>query len=209
MTKPIYILILTLLFAACKSQSQNEGPDKLVGGPCEGCEAIYEYGQKTLTATDTLPGFTENQPKLNITGTVFHNDGKTPAGDVIVYIYHTNRKGLYAADESAKDWARRHGRLRGWIKTVADGKYSFFTIRPAAYPGGSEPEHIHITIKEPDKNAYYMDEFVFDDDPFLTKDHRKKLQHRGGSGIVKPELLSDIYYVKRDIILGLNIPDYR
>ena len=71
-----------------------------------------------------------------------------------------------------------------------------------------EPDHIHITVKEPDKNEYYIDEIVFDDDPLLTKDKRERLVNRAGSGIVKPKLKNEILMVHRDIILGLNIPNY-
>lgn len=71
-----------------------------------------------------------------------------------------------------------------------------------------EPEHIHITVKEPAKNEYYIDEFVFDDDPLLTKENRKSLENRSGSGIVKPKFENSILTVNRNIILGLNIPNY-
>ena len=30
-----------------------------------------------------------------------------------------------------------------------------------------------------------MDEFVFDDDPLLTKEKRARLEGRGGSGVMK------------------------
>ncbi len=60
----------------------------------------------------------------------------------------------------------------------------------------------------PYKNEYYIDSIVFDDDPMLTQNERNKLDDRGGSGIVKPTLKDGILIVNRDIILGLNIPDY-
>ena len=133
---------------------------------------------------------------------------KRPAEDVILYIYHTNRKGIYETKGDEKAWARRHGFIRGWIKTAKDGKYTFYTFRPAAYPNGRESEHIHITVKEPEKNEYYIDEFVFDDDPLLNDSKRRSLDNRGGSGIVKPGMGNGSLIVKRDLILGLNIPDY-
>ncbi|MCS4301077.1 intradiol ring-cleavage dioxygenase [Chryseobacterium sp. BIGb0232] len=202
--------IMTWLFligsglASCQNQNS-----KNVGGPCEGCEALFEYGNKKLTSIDILPGFQYNEPKLKITGTVFKNDGKMPAENVIIYIYHTNRKGIYPTKGNETGWSKRHGFIRGWIKTGKNGRYTFYTFRPAAYPDGSESEHIHITIKESDRNEYYLDEYLFDDDPSLTQTKRNKLPNRGGSGIVKPYTENKILTVKRNIILGKNIPNYK
>ncbi len=208
MRKLINILILLITVTSCQSQTKNIDSKKIVGGPCQGCEAIFEYGNKKLTATDTLPDFERTEPKLKLVGTVFQNDGKTPAADVILYVYQTDRKGIYATQGNEKGWAKRHGYIRGWIKTDKTGKYTFYTFRPVAYPNGMEPEHIHITVKEPTKNEYYIDSVFFNDDPLLTQKERSELNNRAGSGIVKPVLIDGILTVNRDIILGLNIPDY-
>jgi len=127
---------------------------------------------KKLTAIDTLPDFEQNEPQLRLEGRVFQKDEKTPAKNVILYIYHTNREGLYSKRPDATGWAKRHGYIRGWIKTDHTGFYTFYTFRPAAYPNGREPEHIHVTVKEPDKNEYYIDDFTFSDDPMLSTEER-------------------------------------
>lgn len=191
----------------CNAQTKGTAA-KLVGGGCEGCEAIFEYGDKKLTSIDTLPAFQNNGPKLHIKGTIFQRDGKTPAEGVIIYIYHTNRKGVYETKGGEKGWARRHGYIRGWVKTGKDGKYEFYTFRPRAYPDGSEPEHIHVTVKEPDKNEYYLDDYLFDDDPILTQKERNKLGDRGGSGIMKSTVENGMPTIVRNIVLGKNIPNY-
>lgn len=196
-----YIIVFSL--SACQSQ-----PQSLVGGPCEGCEAIFEYGDKNLSSVDTLPDFGINEAQMKITGTVYHKDGKTPASGVIIYIYHTNSSGEYPKRGNETGWAQRHGYIRGWTKTNSDGKYTFYTFRPAAYPNAKEPAHIHITIKEPDKNEYYLDDYLFDDDPLLTPAVRSRSRNRGGSGIVNIKEQADILLVHRDIFLGRNIPNY-
>lgn len=211
--KIIFFLLcfaLGLQSISCTGQTEitSASKKKQVGGGCEGCEAIFEFGEKTLLSFDTLPGFNTSELKLKITGTVFYQDGKSPANGVILYIYHTDRTGIYPKNGNESGWARRHGYIRGWIKTDQSGKYTFYTFRPAAYPDGTEPEHIHLTAKEPDKNEYYLDEFVFDGDPILTQEKRKSLDNRGGSGIGKPKQENGILTFRRDIILGLNIPDY-
>ncbi|MDR7128518.1 protocatechuate 3,4-dioxygenase beta subunit [Algoriphagus sp. 4150] len=207
LTTAILMVFLQVSFA-CQSQTNSSKSDRFVGGGCEGCEAIFEFGDKKLSHVDTLPHFFENKPKLEISGSVFHKDGKTPAANVIIYIYHTNREGEYQTYGNEKGWAKRHGVIRGWVKTDAGGTYTFYTFRPAAYPSRDEPEHIHITIKEPGKTAYYLDDFMFEDDPLLTKEKRENLEDRGGSGIMKPSQTHDMLTIRRDIILGQNIPDY-
>ncbi|NER18086.1 dioxygenase family protein [Spongiivirga citrea] len=202
------LVIVLLLITSCHSQSKKNDKKTLVGGPCQGCEAVFEYGDKVLTDTDTLPNFSTTSPKLKLTGSVYENDGKTPAKNVILYIYQTNREGIYPKKSNSKGWAQRHGYLRGWVKTNNTGKYTFFTYRPAAYPNLNTPEHIHLTVKEPDKNEYYLEDFLFDDDPLLTQSKRKSLRNRGGSGIVNPSLKNGILTVNRDIVLGKNIPNY-
>jgi protocatechuate 3,4-dioxygenase, beta subunit len=180
-----------------------------IGGSCEGCEAIFEFGSKKLSWIDTLPDFKESGPKLEISGIIYQKDGKTPAEDVILYIYHTDQKGVYPQKGNETGWGKRHGYLRGWIKTNADGKYKFYTLRPASYPDTRAPQHIHPVIKEPNKNEYYIDEYLFTDDPFLNAKERAQQQKRGGSGILTLSKKKDGTWVgKRDIILGLNIPTY-
>lgn len=203
----VTVVFFLLVLSACNAQT-GKNLNTVVGGGCEGCEAIYESGDIKLDSKDTLPGFQETEPKLRITGTVYEKDGKTPAENVILYIYQTNRKGIYETKGNEKGWAKRHGFIRGWVKTDATGKYTFYTFRPATYPDRSEPEHIHLTVKEPDKNEYYLDSYVFDDDPLLTTEERNKLPNRGSSGIMKPMVNAGLLTIHRDIILGLNVPGY-
>lgn len=186
------------------------GQPKNVGGPCEGCEAIYENSIpfEKLPGHDTLPGYFEKGNKLLVTGKVLKADGKTPASNVVLYLYHTNAEGIYPTKGNEKGWDRRHGYLRGWLKSNEEGKYSFLTTRPGAYPGRNNPEHIHITIKEPGINEYWIDDFHFDDDPILTAEMRKQFQNRGGNGIIKTTTVNGIMSAKRDIVLGMNIPGY-
>ena len=208
-SKYLYWLVLLLSSMNCQAQQEDfEAKQKEIGGLCQGCEAIYEYGDRVLTTIDTLPLFETSHPKIKISGIVYQNDGKTPAQDVILYIYHTNRAGIYEKKGNEVGWAKRHGFIRGWVKTNETGHYTFFTFRPASYPDRDIAEHIHITVKEPNKNEYYLDDFVFDDDPLLTKAERGKLKNRGGSGIVNPVWKDGIWEFHRNIILSLNIPDY-
>ena len=181
-----------------------------VGGRCEGCEAVFEYGSKQLSSVDTLPGFNTQSDQLKVTGTIYMPDGVTPASNVILYVYHTNDQGIYPTRGDEKGWAKRHGYIRGWIVTDDSGQYTFYTFRPAPYPNGRAPVHIHMVVKEPEKNEYWIDSIEFEDDPLLTKAERARKSNRGGNGVVKVWLNKDgMAECKRDIVLGLNIPNYQ
>lgn len=169
-----------------------------------------EYGDQKLNAVDTLPGFEANEPKLHVSGIVFGQDGKTPAKDIIIYVYHTDRTGIYEKGDNPKGWENRHGIYRGWVKTGEDGRYEFYTFRPASYPNTSINQHIHMTVKEPNTIPYYIDDIEFTDDPFMTEQKINNQRNRGGSGIVTPArtFIGNLIEIRRDIILGKNIPGY-
>jgi protocatechuate 3,4-dioxygenase, beta subunit len=203
----IFILALTVGFTSCV-RSQNHHSTRLVGGPCEGCEAVFEYGNKNLNSVDTLPGFNESETKLKISGVIYKQDGKTPAKGVILYIYHTNQNGIYPKKENLSGWARRHGYIRSWMKTDEKGGYTFYTIRPGVYPSRTDPAHIHITLLEPDGKYYYIADYLFENDSLLSENDVQASSPRGGSGILKLHQEGNIWVGRRDITLGLHIPGY-
>lgn len=203
----LHLLLTFLTIFTLNGQAQNNP----IGGPCEGCEAIHESPVPfdKLTMFAKLPDATwDGKKPLGINGVVYKADGRTPAPDVVIYIYHTDETGHYVAKPGAKGWERRHGSIRGWMRTNEKGEYKFVTLRPAPYPGHTESAHIHITIKEPGLTEYYIDEFVFADDPLLTPDKRQKLENRGGSGILTLKDVGNMYKAERNIYLGRNIPNY-
>ena len=209
MKKHLGLILLTFIVISCKGQSKSN-TERNVGGPCEDCEAVLDFNllNPEPKATDTLPGFENNDPKIKITGTVYKKDGKTPAENVILYIYHTDRNGIYQSSEKPISWEKTHGQYREWLKTGKDGKFTFYTFRPAAYPELQEPEHIHIYVKEPNTIPYYIDSYFFISDPKLTTEKKESLKNRGGSGIIKLKMENGIWTANRNLILGFNIPDY-
>jgi len=206
MTKAIFIYF-TLFYFACNAQTQTKELRE-VGGPCEGCEALYDYGNKFLNSVDTIPGFDTLSPKIKIFGTIYKKDGITPAKNIILYAYQTNTNGIYDSQGATKTWLARHGIHRGWIKTDETGTYEIYTFRPGAYPNRQTPQHIHLTIKEPTTIPYYIDDILFTDDPKLNVNITSTITKRGGNGIIKPEKGNGLLLIKRDIILGMNIPNY-
>jgi len=179
---------------------------ELVGGPCDGCELIHVGRPKSPGASLRLAPEGEPGEPLVLEGLILHADGRTPAAGVVLYLHQTDARGQYAG---GKGRARRHGRLRGWLQTGADGAYSIHTIRPVAYPGRDIPAHIHATVLEPGRNEYYLDDYVFSDDPLLASDYATRAKNRGGSGVLRLERRDGTWHGRRDIVLGRNIPGYR
>ena len=192
------------------SKSENAGSQVVVGGECEGCEAIHESPVpfEKLSSSLTLPDFKDPGPKIEISGTIYQTDGRTPAPGVVLYVYHTDQQGNYATRGGETGWGKRHGYIRGWLKTDEKGFYEIFTLVPASYPNSNNPKHIHPIIKEPGKTEYWIDEFLFADDPFLKPAEKNPPHPRGGSGVLTPVNKDGMLRATRNIILGLNIPGY-
>lgn len=169
---------------------------------CEGCEAVGERAPETLGATAVLAGPDEPGERLIAEGRVFESDGVTPAAGIVIYAHHTNHEGLYADGSGETLEARRHGRLRGWVKTGADGFYRFESIKPAPYPDMTMPAHIHLMIGEPGRRTYYIDDIVFDGEHGVTERYHKRQELRGGSGIVRlTRNEAGALLARRDIVL--------
>lgn len=206
----VIVFSLVATGASCRAQTKQLGPTAIVGGGCDRCSGIYDNMPQQMDWQTTIASAAEPGERMEITGVIYQVDGKTPAPNVILYVYHTDAKGLYSPVPDATGGARIHGHLRGWMKTNQRGEYKFTSIRPAHYPNARGPAHIHAIVKETDKNEYWIDEYLFDDDPALTREPRPRVENRGGAGIIHLTRNSDGTWVgRRDIILGLNIPNYR
>jgi protocatechuate 3,4-dioxygenase beta subunit len=207
------ILFISLLAAstACYGQQVKQPTDRAIADYCDGCDLMYEGIPLLSNISSETPLAKKDEPgsRLEISGIVYKPDGKTPAKDIVLYIYHTDAQGLYSAAQDQVH-AKRHGHLRGWVKTNGQGEFKIKSIRPAAYPRENIPAHIHIFVKEPGKTLYYIDEVWFDDDPFVSSEMKRKAQQRGGDLLI--HLTTDsknIWNGNLSIILGKNIPNYK
>lgn len=178
--------------------------EPVLGGPCEGCELVFDGLPETLSNTGRIAPIGAAGVPMQVTGIVRGSDGKPRAG-VVVYAYQTDHAGVYPGRGSVNF----HGSYRGWVRTGADGKYRFDTIRPAHYPDTSIPEHIHMHVIESGCGTYYIDDVLFRDDPLLTPAQIRSHAHgRGGPGIVLPTRADGVWSVTRDIVLGAAIHDH-
>ena len=180
---------------------QAKRREPVVGGPCDGCEAVFEGMPAKLDWFSRIAPEGEPGKPLRIVGVV-RDQKNWPVPGIIVYAYQTDASGIYPKA------ATPHGRLRGWARTDEQGQYGFDTIRPGGYPDSAIPQHIHMHVIEPGRVTYYIDDTVFSDDRRLTPENRKRFPGRGGDGVVTPALESKILTVTRDIYLGKNVPGY-
>jgi protocatechuate 3,4-dioxygenase beta subunit len=181
--------------------------ERIVGLPCEGCDAVF-VGKPEAAAIATIARIAppdEAGEALQWRGRTLDTNGKPVAG-VIVYAYHTDASGVYPQESALRGTsARQHGRLRGWVRSDAEGRFGFDTIRPAAYPGRAIPAHIHVHVIEPGRCTYYLDDVNFRDDPLLTEATTSR-ERRGGDGVVDAKRGADgTWQITRDIVLGLDV----
>jgi len=205
MKKLLLLLSCIIILAPYGCSQNNSTSQELKSIPdCEDCELILDGIPTNLTWQTRIAGPDEPGEPMIISGTIYKKDGKTPASDVVLYVYHTDSTGHYTpAPKQTR--GQRHGHLRGWMKTDTRGRYQFTTIRPASYPIGRNPQHIHPIVKESDK-IYWIDEYWFEDDPYLDAQAKSYAQNRGGSGIIRLAKNSEgVWIGERDIVLGLNI----
>jgi len=206
------LAVVALLSGSARAQPQPAGRarEPIIGGPCEGCEGVFEGLPATLPPVTRLAQAGEPGRPMTIDGVVRDRAG-TPVAGVIVYAYHTDARGIYRPVEDAPGAsARRHGQLRGWAVTDSVGRYQFVTIRPGHYPERNAPQHVHMHVIEPGCCTYYIGSIVFRDDPLLTGVAREKARaDRGGSGLATPTRGADgVWHVRRDIRLGVGVPGY-
>lgn len=203
MKRSFSIALVWLISMSLHAQSNT---DRSVGGPCDECDLMFEGMPSNLSWRTTMAPPGEPGEPMIIQGTIYKKDGKTPAPDVILYIYHTDNAGIYSI---APGHTNRHGHLRGWIRTGADGRYEFKSIRPGSYPSRNAPAHIHPLIKEKGLTRYWIDEYLFEGDPLLTNHERARQEKRGGNGIITlKKNVNGVWEGHRDIILGMNVPNY-
>ena len=206
----ISLCITVATTTSAQHQPASRHREPIIGGPCEGCEGVFEGLPAPLSSVTRIPAPGEPGEPMAIEGVVRDRGGAAVAG-IIVYAYHTDAKGIYRPLENAPGIsARRHGQLRGWAITDTLGRYRFITIRPGYYPQRNAPQHVHMHVIEPECCTYYIGSIVFRDDPLLSDVARRKAEaDRGGSGLASPTRdANSVWDVHRDIILGAGVPGY-
>ena len=166
---------------------------------------IYDYSDQQLNNVDTIPDFATKKNKLKIVGTIYESDGVTPAKNVLLFIHQADENGNFELKRYNK---KRYVHHRGWIRTDADGHYTFYTFVPGKYIYGNELKQILPIVKEPGKPEYKIETFLFDDDPLLTNKRSKVKRKDVSDRILKLDKKEGLFVAKRDIILGKEVESY-
>jgi protocatechuate 3,4-dioxygenase, beta subunit len=128
------------------------------------CAQAPQIAEKDAPSRITVAAEGEPGERLIVTGRVLGPDGKKTLAGASVYIYHTDAKGLYTPETNDN----RNPRLRGYMRTDAQGRYEFSTIKPAPYPNNRIAAHIHYVVNAPGHQERVF-EIVFEGDPNIDE----------------------------------------
>ena len=169
------------LLLSCKADTFAQRNETDVLGRLK-MKAVTDSGSNWTGAKDVpadvswrtkLAPVSDKGERIQVSGTVFRADGKTPAPNTLLYLYHTDIYGIYGHDGEP-----RHGRYRGWMLTDAQGKYEFESIKPASYPNSTIASHIHMTVTTETMKEDWIDSILFEGDGFITPQER--VMKKGG-----------------------------
>ncbi|MGH9900569.1 MAG: hypothetical protein ACRD68_01880 [Pyrinomonadaceae bacterium] len=145
--KTAALMLLVALSSVCSGQASR-------------LSAEGSSSWKAVLVSDAEPG-----EALIVSGKVYAADGDRPLAKASVYVYQTDARGYYGAGESNDS---RNPRLRATMRTDAEGRYEFRTIKPGPYPGGGVPAHIHYVVSAPGHREKVF-EIVFEGDPYVDE----------------------------------------
>ncbi len=112
---------------------------------------------------------------LEVTGTVFAPDGEHSVAGIVVYAYHTDARGLYTPSNTPREGPR----LRGWMRTGADGRFRLHSIRPAPYPNREVPAHVHFNLWGAGYPRQWTESLLFEGDPLLNAERMEHSRQLG------------------------------
>ncbi|MBK8583206.1 MAG: hypothetical protein IPL86_15740 [Flavobacteriales bacterium] len=162
-----------------------------------------------LSETVAIAEEREPGPRIQLTGRIVDAANGAPLPGVLLYVFHTDATGHYTKRGDEQGVQRWQGHLHGWLRTGADGRYAVRTIRPAPYPDGSMPAHLHAALQLPDGRACWVNDFVFADDPMVTDGYLTGLNNPGNpkdrdNGVVRLTEQEDMHIGARDIVVDRN-----
>ncbi len=138
-----------------------------------GADPCLDAGPGARLAPPGEPG-----TPLRVEGLVFAPDGEIPAAGVVVYAYQTDATGVYAPPG-------RPPRLRAWMRTGPDGRFSYDTVRPGSYPGTRNPAHVHHQLWGAGYPPQWANDLLFDDDPLVPEAERRRSEALGPFAFVR------------------------
>lgn len=177
-TYPVFGTLCAIFFVlwAAPADAQRRGD-------CGGARAT---GWQASMVPEGEPG----EP-LEVRGRVLDESGAPLAG-IFVFAYQTDAEGYYSVGGEDENNAR----LCAVVRTNERGEYALDTIRPASYPRGGVPQHIHFELWVEGGSRHRMDLQFADDE--LVSERRKSGLTR--TSTVRPAIRGDdgVWRVERD-----------
>lgn len=167
----VAIALAAAVSVSCSQQSRSLAKSDNAGAP-------GSVPAKVSIVTDKEPG----EPMV-ISGTIYSPDGRTPLEGINLFVYQTDATGVYSTSGNSGD--NRDTRIHGVVRSGPDGRFEFRTIKPGSYPGSRNPAHIHAYVSGPGYPEYWIDEYHFSDDPFVSDEMRGKAGAGNFSSVVK------------------------
>ena len=137
---------------------------------------------------------------MELTGTIYQSDGKTPQANVLIEVWQCDENEYY--DNTSDEYL-----YRGTTKTDNDGKYSFQTIVPVPYkasPNSWRPAHVHLRISSP-THQDLITQIYFKGDPHLNDDS-SSASPTAANRILEMEDKDGGKRVTFDVIMAESIP---
>jgi len=142
-----------------------------LSGPVFGHDAIGPLDHDLTAQHAAMPA----GQRIVVSGRVLDDDGG-PVPDTLIEIWQANAAGRYA-----HRWDQWDAPLdpnftgAGRVLTDADGRYTFVTVRPGAYPWRNHinawrPAHIHFSLFGQAFATRLVTQMYFPGDPLLTLD---------------------------------------
>lgn len=151
--------VVTWLLAAALISHLPGQEDELVPSPylADRYTAPADAPSTAMLAAREEPG-----ERLVVSGRVLF--GSQPVAGASLFVFQTDRNGAYAPGVTGND-AELNPRLYALLRTDAEGRYSYETIRPGSYDGNAA--HVHYIVKAMGHKARIVD-LWFQDDPILA-----------------------------------------
>jgi protocatechuate 3,4-dioxygenase beta subunit len=141
-------------------------------GPAGGWDKLM--GASLADLTTQHKGAPQGQ-RIIVSGRVLDENGR-PVPNTVMEIWQANAAGRYI--HSKDQWDTPHDPNftgAGRVITDAEGRYSYVTVRPGAYPWGNHhnawrPSHIHLSLLGPAFATRLVTQMYFPDDPLIEID---------------------------------------
>ncbi|WP_299116823.1 hypothetical protein [uncultured Winogradskyella sp.] len=185
----VFLLIITITFSTAQTSNSSF--------------IAIDVFEASDNNTDTIPDYLIKSKPFKISGTLYLEDGVTPAKNYILTINQADEDGNFVVEKINDQKKVKHSAT---VKTNADGKYTFYTFVPGGDRLYNQLQEIHMKVQVPDGTEYALPTLFFDEDPMLSKRCRKKMTKRGETDrILKLQKVDDKLVAKRDMIISSGL----